>query len=221
MNKTPSLNPKQIIKNNTYPGLFLILEFIILAGSFALSRGRLTWLLEVFPILLGLPVLVITYKRFQLTNLVYFFLIMHSLILSVGGIYTYAEVPLGFWMQDWFGFARNHYDRIGHFAQGFIPALLARELLLRTSPLRSGKWLNFIVICICMFISACYELIEFGYTVGIGASAESFLGTQGDVWDAQWDMTFALIGAIVSLPLMQSIQYRFLKRIGINPLYDE
>ena len=174
-----------------------------------------------FPILLGLPVLVISYRRFQLTNLVYFFLVLHSLILAVGGIYTYAKVPLGFWMQDWFGFARNHYDRIGHFAQGFIPALLARELLLRTSPLRRGKWLAFLVISSCMFISSLYELIEFGYTVGIGASAESFLGTQGDVWDAQWDMSFALIGSIVSLALMPGIQDRFLKRIGVDPRYDD
>ncbi|MCU0822629.1 MAG: DUF2238 domain-containing protein [Spirochaetes bacterium] len=198
-----------------------MLEIIILVVSLVLSRDRVTWVLEVFPILLGLPVLVLTYKRFQLTNLLYFFLLAHSVILSVGGIYTYAEVPLGFWMQDCFGFARNHYDRIGHFAQGFIPALLARELLIRTSSLRRGKWLNFIVISICMFVSAFYELIEFGYAVSIGASAESFLGTQGDVWDAQWDMTFALIGSIVSLLVISKIHDRFLKGIGVNPRYDE
>jgi putative membrane protein len=169
---------------------------------------------------LGLPVLVATYGRFRLTDLLYSLLLLHSVILAVGGVYTYAEVPLGFWMQDWFGFARNHYDRIGHFAQGFVPALLAREVLVRTSPLRRGRWLAFLVVCVCMFVSASYELVEFGYTVAIGASAESFLGTQGDVWDAQWDMTFALVGAICSLVLLSGPHDRALARIGVNPRYD-
>ncbi len=180
----------------------------ILAVSLGLAHEKLNWVLETFPILIGLPVLIFTYRRCRLTTFMYAWLVFHSLILSVGAIYTYAKVPLGFWMMDWFGFHRNHYDRIGHFFQGFIPALLVREVLLWTSPLKPGKWLTFIVISIALAISAFYELIEFGYTVAIGASAEAFLGTQGDVWDAQWDMTFALTGAMAALLLFSRLQNR-------------
>jgi len=186
---------------------------LLLAGSLLLARDRATWVLEVFPILLGLPLLVLTYRRFPLTSLVYGLLVLHSLILCVGGIYTYAEVPLGFWMQDWFGFARNHYDRIGHFAQGFIPALLVREILLRTSPLRPGKWLFFLVSCVCLAISAGYEFIEWGAAVVQGASAEAFLGTQGDPWDAHWDMLFCLIGALTSQLLLARLHDRAIQAL--------
>jgi putative membrane protein len=131
----------------------------------------------------------------------------------VGAIYTYAEVPLGYWMQEWFGFTRNNYDKIGHFAQGFVPAMLIRELLLRTSPLHRGKWLSFIVVSICLAISALYELIEWWVAIIQGASAEDFLGTQGYVWDAQSDMFFALLGAIFSLLLLSKTQDRaFVKK---------
>lgn len=207
--------------SNRMPFLFLFAELIILAGSLALAHDRLVWILEVFPILIGLPVLLLTYKRFQLTNFLYFFLVLHSAVLAVGGIYTYAQVPLGYWMQDWFGFTRNNYDRIGHFAQGFIPALVTREILIRTSPLRRGKWLSFIVIAFCLAISAMYELIEFGYTVSIGESAESFLGAQGDIWDAQWDMLFAIIGASLAVACLSGMHDRFLQRIGVIVRYDE
>ena len=184
-----------------YPILFSICTLTLLIVSFVLTFDRMTWVLEVFPVLLGFPILFFTYQRFPLTKLIYILLIIHFVILSVGGIYTYAKVPLGYWMQDWFGFSRNNYDKIGHFAQGFVPALLAREILLRTSPLKQGKWLNFIVISICLAISAFYELIEWWVSVIQGASAEDFLGTQGYSWDAQSDMLFALIGATAALML--------------------
>ena len=182
-----------------YPITFSVCALIILAGSFVLTFDRMTWVLEVFPVLLGLPILFFTYKRFPFTRLIYVLLIIHFVILAVGGIYTYAKVPLGYWMQDWFGFSRNNYDKIGHFAQGFIPAMVARELLLRASPLKQGKWLNFVVISICLAISAFYELIEWWVAAIQGASAEEFLGTQGDMWDAQSDMLCALVGAIAAL----------------------
>ncbi|MBN2039061.1 MAG: DUF2238 domain-containing protein [Spirochaetes bacterium] len=200
-------------KENKSPFIFLTLVFFILISSFIAANDSFTWVLEVFPVIIGIVILVITYRKFRLTDFLYSLLIVHSVILAVGSIYTYAEVPLGFWMQDWFGFTRNHYDRIGHFAQGFFPAILVREILLRLSPLRRGKLFNFIIVSICLAVSAFYELIEFSYTVLIGASAESFLGTQGDVWDAQWDMSFALIGAIISLLILSGIHDRFLKKL--------
>lgn len=193
---------------------FTACSLIILAGSFIFTFDRLTWVLEVFPILIGLPILIFTYKRFQFTSLVYGLLIIHFIILAVGGIYTYAEVPLGFWMQDWFGFERNNYDKIGHFAQGFIPAILAREILLRTSPLKIGKWLNVIVVSICLAISAAYEFIEWWAAIAQGASAEAFLGTQGYEWDAQSDMFLALIGASAALLLLSRVHNNLLKKIG-------
>jgi len=199
-------------EKRNYPVLFSCCTLILLIVSFVLSFDRMTWVLEVFPILIGFPVLFFTYKRFPFTKLIYILLVFHFLILSVGGIYTYAKVPLGYWMQDWFGFSRNNYDKIGHFAQGFVPALLVREVLLRTSPLKPGKWLSFIVIAICLAISAFYELIEWWVSVIQGASAEDFLGTQGDVWDAQSDMLFALIGASVALPVFSKYHNRLLQK---------
>ncbi len=199
-------------ENSRYPVLFSLCTAIIIIGSFLLTSDRFTWVLEVFPILLGFPFLFFTYKKFPLTKLVYVLLIIHFTILAVGGIYTYAEVPLGFWMQEWFDFSRNHYDRIGHFAQGFIPAILAREILIRTSPLRPGKWLFFLVVCVCLAISAFYEFIEWWAVLVQGSSAEAFLGTQGDVWDAHWDMLFAMIGAIVALLTFSKLHNRFLKK---------
>ncbi len=155
-------------------------------------------MLEVFPVFIGLPLLFATYRRFPLTPLLYRLLLLHALILVLGGAYTYARVPLGFWMQDLFGFARNHYDRIGHLAQGFVPAILAREVLLRTSPLKRGKWLFVLVTSVCLAFSAFYEMIEWWTALVSEEAAESFLGTQGDSWDTQWDMFLALIGALVA-----------------------
>lgn len=192
------------------PKVLLVTMVAILGLSLGVAGDRVVWILEVAPVLVGLPILVATYRRFRFTNFIYVLLLLHSCILVVGGIYTYAEVPLGFWMEQWFGFHRNHYDRIGHFAQGFFPAMLVREFLLRLSPLKPGKMLVFLVLSVCLAVSALYELFEFAYTVSIGASAESFLGTQGDVWDSQWDMTFALIGASVSLLVLQPLHDRVL-----------
>ncbi|MDR1678740.1 MAG: DUF2238 domain-containing protein [Prevotellaceae bacterium] len=187
------------MKNQKYPILFSIYTVAILIVSFWLSKDKATYWLEVIPVLIFFPILFFTYRRFKFTTLAYVLICVHILILCVGGIYTYAEVPLGFRMQDWFGFARNNYDKIGHFAQGFIPAILTREVLLRTSPLRAGKWLAFITVSICLAISAMYELFEWWVCLLRGDSAEAFLGTQGYEWDAQSDMLLCLIGAIVAL----------------------
>ena len=175
---------------------------------------RPTWLLEVFPALIALPLLAVTYRRFGLTTLAYCLVAVHALILIYGGAYTYARVPLGFMLQEWFELARNPYDRIGHFAQGFVPAILAREILLRTSPLRRGKWLNFLVVCVCLAISASYELFEWAAAVVLGQGADEFLGTQGDPWDTQSDMGMALIGAIAAVALLSRWHDRQLAVLG-------
>jgi putative membrane protein len=153
-------------------------------------------MLEVAPIFAAVPVLVATYRRFPLTPLSYRLVFLHALILMAGGHYTYAEVPLGYWVRDLLGLARNHYDRLGHFAQGFVPAILVREILRRKTPLPPGDWLFFLVTCVCLAISAAYELVEWATAVVSGSAAMAFLGTQGDVWDTQWDMFLALLGAV-------------------------
>jgi putative membrane protein len=163
---------------------------------------RATWFLEVAPVLIGLPLAFVAERRCPPSRLLLFLLAAHALILVVGGHYTYARVPLGFWLQDLFGFARNPYDRIGHLAQGFVPAILAREVLLRASPLRPGAWLFFLVVCVCLALSAVYELLEWSVAIAIGAASDAFLGTQGDPWDTQWDMFLALVGALCALLLL-------------------
>ena len=179
-------------------------------------HDRFTWTLEVFPVIIGLPILIYVYPRFHFTPLVYTLMAAHAVILMIGGKYTYAEVPLGFRLQEWLGLARNHYDRLGHFAQGFVPAMVAREILIRRSPLFGTRWLPFLVICICMAISALYELIEFWTALATGEAAEAFLGTQGDPWDTQWDMMLALIGAILSLALLSRLHNRQLEHAGVE-----
>lgn len=159
-------------------------------------HNRLTWWLEVLPTLIALPVLFTTYRKFPLTPLLYWLIFLHAVILVVGGHYTYAEVPLFNWLRDTYDLSRNYYDRLGHFAQGFVPAMIAREILLRKQVVKQGTWLFFIVCCICLSISAFYELIEWWVAVASGIAAEAFLGTQGDIWDTQWDMFIALIGAM-------------------------
>ena len=180
------------------PGILLAVGAALLVWSGIGPKDRYTWILEVAPIFIAVPILVWTYRRFPLTPLAYRLIFLHACILMLGGHYTYAEVPLGYWMKDVFGFSRNHYDRIGHFAQGFVPAILAREILLRKTPLKSGGWLFFLVTCVCMAISAFYEFIEWWTALGSGEAATAFLGTQGDVWDTQWDMFMAFIGAITA-----------------------
>jgi len=163
---------------------------------------RLTWLMEVMPVLLALPVLVFTRTRLPLTTLVYALIVIHGLILIYGGAYTYARTPFGFWLQDLLGFMRNPYDRVGHLAQGFVPAMVAREVLLRVFRIHGRNILFFLVICICLAISAFYELIEWWAALLIGAGADEFLATQGDVWDTQWDMFMALVGALAAQGLL-------------------
>lgn len=184
---------------NLYPGTLFCLIIVYLFYSGVYPYDRLTWLMEVFPVMIALPVLLLTYKKYPLTNLLYGLIFIHCVILITGGQYTYARVPLGFWLQDWFDLTRNHYDRIGHFAQGFVPAMVAREILLRGQFVNGRKMLAFIVVCICLAISACYELIEWWSAVILGQGADAFLGTQGDPWDTQWDMFLALVGAVTAL----------------------
>ena len=175
---------------------------------------QLTWFLEVFPVLFAIPLLWVTRQGFPLTRLVYWLIVVHGLILMLGGHYTYARVPLGFWMADAFDLARNHYDRLGHIAQGLVPAMIAREILLRRSPLVRGKWLFFIVLSICTLISVVYEFIEWWTAVIADQASIEFLGTQGDVWDTQWDMFLCMIGAIAGQLLLAGVQDRQLGRQG-------
>ena len=159
---------------------------------------RLTWWLEVAPVLIALPILFFTRHQLVFTKLAYVLMLIHAIILLVGGHYTYAEVPLFNWLRDTFELSRNHYDRVGHFAQGFIPAIIAREILLKQSPLQKGKWLFFITCCICLSVSVVYEFVEWWVAVYSGTAANAFLGSQGDVWDTQWDMFIALLGSIAA-----------------------
>lgn len=200
-------------RSATYEIMLLVTLVGVLVWSGIAPHDRFTWLLEVAPVLIGVPILLYVWPTFRFTRLVYTLLWIHAVILMVGGRYTYAEVPLGFWIQEAFGFARNHYDRIGHFAQGFIPAMLAREVLIRKSPLRGSRWLPFVVVCFCLAFSALYELIEFWTALATGGAAEAFLGTQGDVWDTQWDMQMALVGAVVALLILSGPHDRELERV--------
>jgi putative membrane protein len=199
---------------STYDIVLLVIVTAVFVWSAISPHDRFTWVLEVFPVMLGVPFLVYLYPRFRFTPLVTTLIAVHAVILMVGGKYTYAEVPLGFWMARTFNFTRNHYDRIGHFAQGFVPALIAREVLIRRSPLRGSRWLPFFVVCFCLALSALYELIEFWTAIATGAASDAFLGTQGDPWDTQWDMMLALIGAIVGLTVLSSWHDRQLGRMG-------
>jgi len=184
--------------------LFLLaLTLAVFVWSGIHPHDRFTWVLEVFPAIIAGIVLVATYRRFRLSNLLYVLVAIHAMILMLGGKYTYAQVPLGAWMQEWFGFTRNHYDRIGHFAQGFVPAIAAREVLIRIARYRRDAWLNVVVFAIAAAISALYELLEWAVAVLTGTAAEAFLGTQGDVWDTQKDMAMACIGAVVALALLR------------------
>ncbi len=176
-----------------------------------------TWIMEVAPVAIVLIVLWISHKRFPLTPLLYALIFVHAAVLMLGGHYSYARVPLGDWMQSAFGLARNPYDGIGHFAQGFIPAIAARELLLRHTGLQRGAWLAVVVVLACLGISAVYELIEWGAAVALGQGAEEFLGTQGDPWDTQKDMALAGVGAVAALPLLARLHDAQLSRLNPGP----
>jgi len=192
--------------------LFWIATFLlVLIWSVVKPHDYFTWFLEVLPAILGLAVLAITYKSFRFTKLAYWLMLIHAVILMIGGHYTYAEVPLFSWIRDSLDLSRNHYDKVGHFAQGFIPAIIAREILIRKSPLKPGKWLFFIVVCICLALSAFYEFIEWWVAIATGTAAEAFLGTQGYVWDTQSDMFYAFAGAIAALVLLRKLHDRMLK----------
>jgi putative membrane protein len=201
------------VPSRTLPAALLA---IVLAGLVVSGIGpadRLTWFLEIAPIVIAVPLLIATSRSFPLTPLVYTLIAIHAVILMVGGHYTYAQVPLGFWIQDWFDFSRNHYDRIGHLMQGFGPAIIARELLLRTSPLRPGKWLFALIVLSVLGISACYEFTEWWAAVIGGDAAGAYLGTQGDVWDTQWDMFMAGCGAIAALTTLDRLHDRQLQAL--------
>jgi putative membrane protein len=184
---------------------------VVFVWSLIRPHDYFTWFLEVFPAIIGFGVLAATYRRFPLTPLAYTLVIIHAAILMVGGHYTYAEVPLGFWMERTFDFTRNHYDRIGHFAQGFVPAMIAREILIRKNVVRSRGWLYFIIVSICLAISAAYELFEWRVSVATGSQGDAFLGTQGDVWDTQEDMATALVGALLAPLLLGRLHDRQLR----------
>lgn len=189
---------------HTTKGAFLWLVSVVvgLAWSYTGAFDRSVWLLEVLPVLMALPVLAWTRTRFQLTTLVYVLIAIHAWVLMVGGHYTYARVPLGFWLQDAFDLARNHYDRIGHLVQGFVPAMIVREVLLRKTPLVRGGWLFTLVTAVCLAISALYELLEWAAAVALGQGADEFLATQGDPFDTQNDMLMAWIGAMLAQVLL-------------------
>ena len=201
MSQTPATRRTELIA-------LLVSGSALLVWSGINPADRTTWILEVAPVFIAVPLLVVTAPRFPFTPLAYRLIFVHALILMLGGHYTYAEVPLGFWIQRLFGFTRNHYDRIGHLAQGFVPAVIAREILLRRSPLRPGKWLFVIVLSVCLAISACYEFIEWWSALIGGDSADAFLGTQGDPFDTQADMFMALIGAIAAQVLLARVHDR-------------
>ncbi len=193
--------------------LWLLVYFSALIWSSIYPYDRLTWWLEVLPALMGLLVLMMTYRTFPLTPLVYWLILIHSVILMIGGHYTYALVP-GFDQFNWlFDSTRNQYDKLGHFAQGFIPAIVAREILQRKQVVNGKKWLNFLVVCLCLALSAVYELIEWIAALTSGEAAESFLGTQGYIWDTQSDMAFALFGAIMGLFFLSSLHDQQLRAI--------
>ena len=196
------------------PLTLLGLVGLALMASALAPYDRATWWMEVAPVLIVAPLLVATHRRFPLTTLLQVLIAAHALVLIVGGSWTYARVPVGFWLQDLLALDRNPYDRIGHFMQGFVPAIAAREILLRHRVLRPGGWLFFVVTCVCLAISAVYELIEWAAAVALGQGAEAFLGTQGDPWDTQSDMAMALLGAVLAQLLIGGWHGRQLARLG-------
>ena len=177
-------------------GLVVLLALIVSGID---PYDRPTWFLEVLPVLIAYPVLFATYRRFPLTTLLYVLISLHALVLILGGAYTYARVPLGFWLQDFFDLHRNPYDKIGHFMQGFVPALIAREIFLRGAYVSGARMAAFLSVCVALAISACYELIEWWVALALGQGADEFLGLQGDPWDTQSDMFMALVGAVTAL----------------------
>jgi len=211
-----TLADMQAQKSSPVAWACLALTILVLMWSGLAPKDRGTWFMEVAPVFIALPLVALTWRRFPLTTLLTVVITLHAVVLMVGGKYTYAEMPLFNWLRDEFHLSRNHYDRVGHFMQGFAPALVARELLLRTSPLRPGKWLAVVVVLSCLGISALYELIEWGAAMALGEGADAFLATQGDVWDTQKDMAMAGVGAIVALLLFSRWHDRQLTTVGVR-----
>ncbi len=200
-----------------YHIILLVIVLVIWAWSgIKPIDTRLTWTLETLPVTIALPVIFITYRRFPLTGLTYTLIAIHAAILMVGGHYSYAKVPLGFWMEEWFGWTRNNYDKIGHFMQGFGPAIYTREIVARTSPLRRGKWLGFFSIAVPLAFSALYELFEWLASLSNPTDTEAFLGTQGYIWDTQSDMFFCLIGSVAAILFLTRLHDKYLEKIGVH-----
>ncbi len=190
---------------------WILLYFIVLIWSGVNPKDYFTWVLEVMPAVIGFIIIAVSYKRFRLTNLTYTLILIHCIILMIGGHYTYAEVPFFDWIRDFFDLERNNYDKVGHLAQGFIPAIIAREIFIRKSVVKGSAWLNFLIVCVCLAISAFYELIEWWAALLTGDSADAFLGTQGYIWDTQSDMALALLGAVLSLTTLYKIHDKQLR----------
>ena len=197
-----------------YPTILLIIVLIFWIWSgMNLHDTRLTWVLETFPFMIALPIMLMTYKKFRLTDLMYTLITIHAMILMLGGHYSYAKVPLGFWMEDWFGWTRNNYDKIGHFMQGFGPAIYVREIMARTSPLKRGKWLTVVSVAVPLAFSALYEILEWMASLSNPADTEAFLGTQGYIWDTQTDMFWCLVGSMVALICLTKLHDKYLLKI--------
>ncbi|EMU52175.1 MULTISPECIES: DUF2238 domain-containing protein [Clostridium] len=202
--------------NKRFHLILLVMLLSILIWSVIEPKDLFIWFLEVLPVIIGVSVLICIYPKYRFSNFIYVLITIESIILIVGGHYTYAEMPIFNWIRDTFDLSRNYYDRLGHFMQGFIPAMIAREIIIRNKVINKKKYLSFIVICICLAISASYELIEFVVAKLTGNAADAFLGTQGDVWDTQWDMLMALIGSVTSLSLFS--RYHDKKLAQLNNL---
>ena len=205
------------MSRNYYEGTLLAGVVALLAWSAWKPHDRFTWVLEVLPAIVGLVIVMVTRRRFPLSRLVLALIALHMIVLLVGGHYTYAQVPLFDWLRDTFHLARNHYDRVGHFAQGLVPALIAREVLLRTTEIRQGRLVGFLALCVAMAISAWYELFEWGVAEITGTAADAFLGTQGDVWDTQKDMGLACIGALCATILLPRLHDQSIARLENRP----
>jgi putative membrane protein len=199
------------MNSKTYHKILLVVVAIFYAWTLYEATDYFTWCLEIFPAVLGLILILVTYRRFPLSNLSYTLIAIHAMILAYGGAYTYAKTPFGFWLSDIFGWSRNNYDKIGHFMQGFGPAIWGREILIRLSPLKNSRWLNWTVIAYILAFAAIYEFIEWGISLISGEAGDAFLGTQGYIWDTQSDMLFALIGSIVALLLLTKIHDKYLE----------